>query len=148
ELQRVIRRRLSVAIGIDGRLRWGGDRAHGRRSLETWRIFTGSSLPWNGWTLKASRRRPSPIRLMDRSRGPRRRLHWGRRRGLAHPPLEAPPMPGKLALHLVLPVVLLCSAARPAPSDEGETPSALERDPSGWTDLLAQAGPELKGWTR
>jgi len=28
------------------------------------------------------------------------------------------------------------------------TPSALERDPSGWTDLLAGAGPELKGWTR
>jgi hypothetical protein len=32
-----------------------------------------------------------------------------------------------------------------APADE---PSALERDPQGWTDLLAQAGPELKGWTR
>jgi Domain of Unknown Function (DUF1080) len=29
-----------------------------------------------------------------------------------------------------------------------ETPSALERDPGGWTDLLAKAGPELKGWTR
>jgi hypothetical protein len=26
--------------------------------------------------------------------------------------------------------------------------SALERDAQGWTDLLAQAGPELKGWTR
>ena len=23
-------------------------------------------------------------------------------------------------------------------------PSALERDPDGWTDLLAQAGPKLK----
>jgi hypothetical protein len=57
-------------------------------------------------------------------------------------------MSGKLALHLILPVVLLCSAARPALSDEGETPSALERDPGGWTDLLAQAGPGLKGWTR
>jgi len=31
------------------------------------------------------------------------------------------------------------------PADE---PSALERDPAGWTDLLVQAGPELKGWTR
>ena len=26
--------------------------------------------------------------------------------------------------------------------------SALERAPEGWTDLFAQAGPELKGWTR
>lgn len=33
----------------------------------------------------------------------------------------------------------------PAPQ---ETPSALERDPDGWTDLLAGAGRELKGWTR
>ncbi len=28
------------------------------------------------------------------------------------------------------------------------TPSELDREPSGWTDLLAEAGPELKGWTR
>ncbi len=33
------------------------------------------------------------------------------------------------------------------PGDD-ETPSALERDPSGWTDLLEQAGPRLVGWTR
>jgi pimeloyl-ACP methyl ester carboxylesterase len=26
--------------------------------------------------------------------------------------------------------------------------SALERDPQGWIDLLAQAGPKLEGWTR
>jgi hypothetical protein len=26
--------------------------------------------------------------------------------------------------------------------------SALERDPAGWTDLLARAGPKLNGWTR
>jgi Domain of Unknown Function (DUF1080) len=57
-------------------------------------------------------------------------------------------MRGKLSSLLVLSVVLLASSASPARSDEGETPSALERDPSGWTDLLAQAGPELKGWTR
>jgi hypothetical protein len=31
---------------------------------------------------------------------------------------------------------------------EGDTPSALEQTPSGWTDLLANAGPDLKGWTR
>src|SRR3954451_6566989 len=36
-------------------------------------------------------------------------------------------------------------AAAPAPP---ETPSALVADPSGWVDLLADAGPELKGWTR
>ena len=35
-----------------------------------------------------------------------------------------------------------------AQSEDGKTPSALERDPSGWTDLLAKAGPELKGWAR
>lgn len=29
-----------------------------------------------------------------------------------------------------------------------ESPSALERDPQGWVDLLADAGPGLKGWTR
>jgi hypothetical protein len=33
-------------------------------------------------------------------------------------------------------------------AQEAETPAALERDPSGWTDLLAGAGPELKGWAR
>lgn len=29
-----------------------------------------------------------------------------------------------------------------------ETPSALQREPSGWIDLLGDAGKELKGWTR
>jgi hypothetical protein len=33
-------------------------------------------------------------------------------------------------------------------ADQGDAPSALERDPGGWTDLLAQAGPRLEGWTR
>jgi hypothetical protein len=28
------------------------------------------------------------------------------------------------------------------------TPGALERDPRGWTDLLAHAGPKLEDWTR
>jgi hypothetical protein len=28
------------------------------------------------------------------------------------------------------------------------TPSALETDPQGWIDLLADAGPSLNGWTR
>ena len=63
------------------------------------------------------------------------------------PSLEVPPMPGSLHRLMAL-VVLAGSAARPAMSDETESPSALEQDPSGWTDLLAQAGPELKGWTR
>lgn len=29
-----------------------------------------------------------------------------------------------------------------------ETPSALETDPKGWTDLIAEGGKDLKGWTR
>jgi hypothetical protein len=57
-------------------------------------------------------------------------------------------MSAKLSSLLVLSVILLVSAARLALSDEGETPSALERDPTGWTDLLAHAGPKLEGWTR
>jgi hypothetical protein len=40
------------------------------------------------------------------------------------------------------------SAVGLALADEGETPSALERDPQGWTDLLARAGSKLDGWTR
>ncbi|HEX8203861.1 MAG TPA: family 16 glycoside hydrolase, partial [Isosphaeraceae bacterium] len=36
----------------------------------------------------------------------------------------------------------------PAEAPRAETPSALDRDPEGWVDLLAGAGPELKGWTR
>ena len=42
--------------------------------------------------------------------------------------------------------LVMVLAATSAAQDDG--PSALERDPDGWTDLLAQAGPELKGWTR
>ncbi len=61
---------------------------------------------------------------------------------------EVSPMPGKLPSWLILPICLLAMVAGPAIADEGETPSALERDPSGWTDLLSQAGPKLEGWTR
>ena len=45
----------------------------------------------------------------------------------------------------VLGLVMVLAAASAA---NGDDPSALERDPDGWTDLLAHAGPELKGWTR
>lgn len=38
-------------------------------------------------------------------------------------------------------------SASASPPTEG-TPSALDRDPAGWADLLAEAGPDLKGWTR
>ena len=48
------------------------------------------------------------------------------------------------ALGLAFALALLSAAPR---APEG-TPSALDADPSGWTDLLADAGPELKGWTR
>ncbi|WP_435015811.1 3-keto-disaccharide hydrolase [Tundrisphaera sp. TA3] len=48
-------------------------------------------------------------------------------------------------LALLLAPILLAIASAPAPP---ETPSALASDPSGWIDLLADAGPDLKGWTR
>lgn len=35
-----------------------------------------------------------------------------------------------------------------AAASDPESPSALDRDPDGWIDLLADAGPTLKGWTR
>jgi hypothetical protein len=53
-----------------------------------------------------------------------------------HPGLAVPP----------LVTVLLCLPAVNALGDD--TPSALEREPGGWIDLLAKAGPELNGWTR
>lgn len=55
---------------------------------------------------------------------------------------------GRVAFAAGLACVLATTAA---PAEEGavsETPSALERDPKGWADLLADAGPGLKGWTR
>jgi hypothetical protein len=48
--------------------------------------------------------------------------------------------------------LLLASAflatASELPAQTTETPSALESAPAGWKDLLADAGPGLKGWTR
>ncbi|MFO0958210.1 MAG: DUF1080 domain-containing protein [Isosphaeraceae bacterium] len=43
---------------------------------------------------------------------------------------------------IALAVCLLCTA------QGKEEPSELERQPAGWIDLLAESGPELKGWTR
>jgi hypothetical protein len=43
--------------------------------------------------------------------------------------------------------VALAGLLAPAPDSEPE-PSALERAPEGWTDLLAESKPDLKGWTR
>jgi hypothetical protein len=51
-------------------------------------------------------------------------------------------MPRTLAAALSLGATLLLAAAPP------DSKSALESDPQGWTDLLADAGPSLKGWTR
>ncbi len=45
---------------------------------------------------------------------------------------------------LALIVVVASSTAASA----DDSLSALERDPAGWTDLLAQAGPKLEGWAR
>ena len=33
-------------------------------------------------------------------------------------------------------------------ANAADTPSALDSDPGGWTDLFKNAGAELKGWTR
>lgn len=49
---------------------------------------------------------------------------------------------------LFLLVPLLALGAALANAQAADSPSALERDPNGWTDLLAKAGPGLKGWTR
>jgi Domain of Unknown Function (DUF1080) len=46
----------------------------------------------------------------------------------------------------VLLLIVASAASRAAARDD--VPSALERDPDGWTDLLAKAGPKLEGWTR
>ncbi len=46
---------------------------------------------------------------------------------------------------LALLPIAACLVLAAAPD---ETPSALEHNPAGWTDLLAEAGPSLKGWTR
>ncbi len=46
-------------------------------------------------------------------------------------------------LALLIAIVPMISAAPAEPSK-----SALETDPSGWTDLLAKAGKELMGWKR
>jgi Domain of Unknown Function (DUF1080) len=45
-----------------------------------------------------------------------------------------------------LALIVVLAASRAQAADDG--PSALEQQPSGWTDLLASAGPKLEGWTR
>jgi hypothetical protein len=50
-----------------------------------------------------------------------------------------------LCFHALLLIVVL-APSRAMAADDG--PSSLERDPEGWTDLLAHAGPKLKGWSR
>jgi hypothetical protein len=49
------------------------------------------------------------------------------------------------ALVLSVFTIVPCRAENVA---DGPLPSALERDPHGWTDLLAKAGPKLEGWVR
>jgi len=43
---------------------------------------------------------------------------------------------------------LACALLSAAPAAPTGMPSELDRDPAGWTDLLADAGPDFKGWTR
>ncbi len=47
--------------------------------------------------------------------------------------------------HLLLALSMGLTLASPIRADE---PSALEQAPDGWINLLADAGPDLKGWTR
>ena len=57
-----------------------------------------------------------------------------------------PNPPRRLALvWMASGLIAVTSMAR---SEDRGTPPEFERDPTGWTDLLAGAGPELKGWTR
>ncbi len=44
--------------------------------------------------------------------------------------------------------VAMLSLALISAAPDSDEPSALERDPVGWIDLLAEAGPDLKGWVR
>ena len=44
--------------------------------------------------------------------------------------------------------VLTVMGVAPTAVARDDSTSALERDPKGWTDLLAKAGSELKGWKR
>jgi hypothetical protein len=45
-------------------------------------------------------------------------------------------------------VFALGSACAAVTADDRLVSSALDRDPAGWTDLLAKAEPKLEGWTR
>jgi dienelactone hydrolase len=46
------------------------------------------------------------------------------------------------------PAILEVARAWAKKTTDETDPSALERDPHGWTDLLAKAGPKLEGWAR
>ncbi len=48
----------------------------------------------------------------------------------------------RLGLGLFLSLAIVAGSAAQAP------PTPSDRDPLGWVDLLAEAGPDLKGWTR
>jgi hypothetical protein len=50
-----------------------------------------------------------------------------------------------MTIVLVLALGLVPALAAPGLKDE---PSALEKAPNGWIDMLATTGPELDGWTR
>ena len=52
---------------------------------------------------------------------------------------------GLLVASFALATVLCSVAATPELAD---TPSQLESSPEGWADLFANAGPDMKGWTR
>ena len=50
-----------------------------------------------------------------------------------------------IKIDLLASSLIILLMATPTPTG---TPSEWDRDPTGWTDLFADAGPDLKGWTR
>jgi hypothetical protein len=48
----------------------------------------------------------------------------------------------------VFALIVIAWGISPAARADDTTPSALEKNPAGWVDLMADAGPTFKGWSR
>ncbi|MFO0888653.1 MAG: DUF1080 domain-containing protein [Isosphaeraceae bacterium] len=57
-------------------------------------------------------------------------------------------MPALRSCRLILPVFVLGLVPALAAPDQKAEPSLLEKEPTGWIDMLSSAGPELEGWKR
>jgi hypothetical protein len=51
-------------------------------------------------------------------------------------------------LKSVVPPIVIACAILPAARADDTTPSALEKNPAGWVNLLANSGPTFQGWSR